>query len=340
MIKIILDKALKGEDLTLKEAQSFIESILSGAETHQVAAILTLLRKKGETAEEIAGMGQAMFCHTIMVPTQRPVLDIVGTGGDQAHTVNISTGAAIVAAACGVPVAKHGNRAVSSKCGSADVLEELGICLNQTPEAISKSIEQHCFGFMFAPLFHPAMKVIAPIRQKLKIRTIFNLLGPLLNPSKAEYRLVGVCDSNLVEPIASALQQLGIKGAFVFHGSGLDELSPIGSAHGLLVKGDDVTPYTINPKELGLDSCSIEDLKGGDVKRNASILKEVLQGQPGPISDAIALNAACGMFIYGEVQSLTEGIELADEILKSGKAFVHLQKIIQSSNENLVKHDA
>lgn len=314
------EKVLQGDHLTLKEAEDLIESILAGAEEYQVAATLALLRNKGETAEEIAGMAQAMLRHTVPVKTTSPVLDIVGTGGDHANTVNISTGAALVAAAAGVPVAKHGNRAVSSQCGSADVLEEMGISLNQTPQEVIHSIETYGFGFMFAPSFHPAMKVIAPIRKKLKIRTIFNLLGPLLNPSQAQFRLVGVYSPDLVEPIALAIQKMGVKKAYVFHGSGLDELSPIGPSTGLLLDNSGLHPLTIDPAALGIRACTIEELRGGCAKENAHLLKESLFGKTGAITDAIALNAACGLYVYGKVDSMQEGVDLSMRIIHSGKA--------------------
>jgi len=329
MLTHLLTKLTEGQNLEFEEAKEGIEGILTSADPVQAGAFLALLRAKGETPTEVAGMAQTMRKHLIPVKTEQPVLDIVGTGGDKAHTVNISTGAALVAAACGVPVAKHGNRSVSSQCGSADVLEELGVRIHLTPDEVAQSIQEVGFGFMFAPLFHPAMKAIAPIRKSLKIRTIFNILGPLLNPAQAQYCMVGVFHPSLVDLVAHTFQKVGVKRSFVFHGCGLDEITPIGEAKGVLVEKGRLTPVTITPKQ----SCSLEDLVGGTAEQNAKMLENVFDGKPGPLADTLALNAGVGLWVYGAASSPNEGVEKAQAALNNGSVRRLLNSCVAFSKE-------
>jgi len=340
MITDAIAKALEGSDFTRSEAREVMDEIMSGQATQaQIAGFLVALRAKGETAEEIAGCAEAMRSHVVAVKPERvDLVDTAGTGGDGLCTINISTAAALVAAAAGAGVAKHGNRAASSACGSADVLEALGFKLELSPERIARSIDELGFGFMFAQAHHPAMKYAGPVRRELATRTIFNILGPLTNPAGARCQVIGVYSAALVRPIAEALLQLGSKRAFVVHGAGgLDELSPLGLNEVCEVRDGQVFERTIDPLEYGIPRCELEDLRGGDPAANAAAIREVFQGGNGGRRNAIVLNAAGAIAATGLAEDLAEGVEIAIETISSRKADQRLTELVAFSQEVEVK---
>ena len=299
----------------------------------QIGGFLVALRFKGETAAEIAGCAEAMREHVLAVqPKREDLVDTAGTGGDNAHTLNISTAAALVAAAAGAGVAKHGNRAVSSSSGSADVLEALGFELELPPERIEQSIDELGFGFLFAPTHHPAMKHAAPVRRELATRTVFNVLGPLTNPAGARAQVVGVFAADLVPTIAAVLAELGAHRAFVVHGAdGIDELSPAGPNLVAEVVRGQVVERTIDPLELGVPRCSPEELRGGSPEENAAAIRRVFDGADGGARDAILLNAAGAIAAGGHAADLREAIELAREAVASGAAGERLDALVAFS---------
>jgi len=307
-MRALLEKLIRKEDLTAEECQT---ALLTAEGEAQIGALLALLQAKGETAEELVGFVQTLRSQAKPFSVNTPVLDIVGTGGDGAGTVNISTGSALLAARCGIPVVKHGNRAVSSRSGSADVLEALGFSFDR-PE---KSLEKTGFAFCLAGDFHPMMQTLRPVRKSLKIPTLFNLLGPLLNPAGLSHMMIGVYRPEYVPIVAEALKRLGTKRSLVFHGYGLDELSCLGSSDALLVTANGIEPLRIDPERLGLKRCSMEDLKGGDAMENAMLLGAALTGSS-PLSDTLVLNAGVGAFLYGKAATLEEGISLAKGALR------------------------
>jgi anthranilate phosphoribosyltransferase len=304
----------------------------------QIGGFLVALRAKGETADEIAGCAEAMRAHVLAVrPRRDDLVDTAGTGGDGAHTINISTAAALVAAAAGAAVAKHGNRAVSSACGSADVLEALGFSLEQEPERIAQSIDELGFGFLFAPSHHPAMRHAAPVRKELATRTVFNVLGPLTNPAGARAQVVGVYSAELVRTIADVLATLGARRAFVVHGAGgIDELSPVGPNLVAEVVDGRVYGRTLDPEaELGLPRCDVAELRGGTPAENAAAVREVFDGADGGRRSAILLNAAGAIAAGGHAEDLREGLELARETLDSGAAAERLAQLASFSRETV-----
>jgi len=295
VIQDAIQQALERKDFTRAEAREVMNEIFSGETTPaQIAGFLVALRAKGETAEEIAGCAEAMRDHVVHVtPKRQDLVDTAGTGGDGRKTINISTAAALVAAAAGAGVAKHGNRAASSATGSADVLEALGFNLELSAERIAQSIDELGFGFMFAQAHHPAMRHAGPVRRELATRTIFNILGPLTNPAGARCQVIGVYAEELVRPIAEALVQLGSHRAFVVHGAGgLDELSPVGPNTVCEVREGAVVDRVIDPIDLGVPRCAVDDLRGGDPAENAAAIREIFQGGNGGKRNAILLNAA------------------------------------------------
>jgi anthranilate phosphoribosyltransferase len=334
-IQEAIAKALDRSDFTRAEACEVMNEIMSGRATEaQIAGFLVALRAKGETSEEIAGCAEAMRSHVVRVePKRTDLVDVVGTGGDGQCTINISTAAALVAAAAGAGVAKHGNRAASSACGSADVLEALGFNLDLTPERIARSIDELGFGFMFAQAHHPAMKYAGPVRRELATRTIFNILGPLTNPAGARCQMIGVYSKELVRPIAEALVQLDSERAFVVHGAGgLDELSPVGPNDVCEVRDGKVIERTIDPLDLGVPRCDLEELRGADPTANAAAIREVFQGSNGGRRNAILLNAAGGIAAAGLAEDLAEGLEIATRVVASRKAEERLDQLIAFSN--------
>lgn len=338
MIAAAIATLAEGRDLTRAEARAVMGVVMSGEATAaQIGGLLIGLRAKGETADEVTGFAEAMAEHVVPVtPTRAPLVDIVGTGGDGARTFNISTTAALVAAAAGAAVAKHGNRAASSACGSADVLEELGIELEQPPERIAASIDEHGFGFMFARAHHPAMRHAAPIRLELGTRTVFNVLGPLANPAGARDGVFGVYAAPLARTYANTLAGLGARRAFVVHGDGgLDELSPSGPNLVLEIVDGEIREWELDPRSLGIYPTPPEDLAGGDARANAEAVRRVLDGERGGGRDAVLLNAAGAIVAAGLADELGEGVEVAAEAIDSGAAGTTLERLVAFSNEEL-----
>ena len=335
MIQEALADLLDGKDLGRSRCREVMGEIMRGDATPaQIGGFLVALRLKGETAAEIAGCAEAMREHVLAVrPRRDDLVDTAGTGGDGAATVNISTAAAIVAAAAGAGVAKHGNRAVSSASGSADVLEALGLRLEQPPERIAQSIDELGFGFMFAPAHHPAMRHAAPVRRELATRTVFNVLGPLTNPAGARAQVIGVYAKPLVRTIAEVLAQLGATRAFVVHGAyGVDELSPAGPNDVCEVVDGKVRERVIDPLDLGVERCDPEELRGGSPAENAAAIGAVFAGANGGLRDAILLNAAGAVAAAGHAEDLREGLQLAREAVDSGAAAARLDELVRFTN--------
>jgi anthranilate phosphoribosyltransferase len=339
MIQHALQHLLDGRDLTRDETREVMSEIMAGEATPaQIGGFLVALRAKGETADEIAGCAEAMRAHVLAVqPRRDDLVDTAGTGGDGAHTINISTAAALVAAAAGAAVAKHGNRAVSSACGSADVLEALGFTLEQEPGRIAQSIDELGFGFLFAPSHHPAMRHAAPVRKELATRTVFNVLGPLTNPAGARAQVVGVYSAELVRTIADVLATLGARRAYVVHGAGgIDELSPVGPNLIAEVVDGTVRERTLDPEaELGLPRCDVAELRGGTPAENAAAVREVFDGADGGRRSAILLNAAGAIAAGGHAEDLRDGLELARETVDSGAAAERLEQLITFSRQTV-----
>ena len=330
-MQALLARLLDGHDLTRDEAREAMNTIMSGEATPaQIGGFLVALRLKGETADEIAGCAEAMRAHVLGVrPRREDLVDTAGTGGDGGRTFNISTAAALVAAAAGAGVAKHGNRAVSSNSGSADVLEALGFELELPADRIAESIDTLGFGFLFAPTHHPAMKHAAPVRRELAARTVFNVLGPLTNPAGARAQVVGVYSPDLVKTVAEVLASLGAHRAFVVHGAGgIDELSPAGPNLVCEVVEGTVREREIDPLELGVERCLPEELRGGSPEENAAAIREVFAGGNGGRRDAILLNAAGAIAAGGHADDLREGLEIARETVASGAAAERLEALI------------
>lgn len=321
MLQTYLQSIMNQSHLTYDEAESVTNLMLNGADPHQIAAFLAVLKYRGETPTEVAGMISALQKQATPVNLPFPALDIVGTGGDLANTVNISTGSAILAAACGIPIAKHGNRSVSSQSGSADVLEALGIEIEMSPEELLSCVQEVGIGFMFAPIYHPSLKKLAPIRKGMKFPSVFNILGPLLNPANTEYALIGVSNEPILELMSEVcLKFKNTKRTFLFHGSGLDELTTLGKVVGYDIQQGKKTRLEIDPTSLGFNSCKIEDLKGGNSKLNACILKKAFMGQQSAIADALIFNAGAAMWVFGNAATLEEGIHSARKTLMEGEA--------------------
>jgi len=336
-IQRALARLLDGASLTRAEAREVMDEIMRGEATPaQMGAFLVALRAKGETVDEIAGCAEAMREHVVAVkPRRDDLVDTAGTGGDGARTLNISTAAGLVAAAAGAGVAKHGNRAVSSACGSADVLEALGFKLELGPERIARSIDELGFGFMFAPAHHPAMRHAAPVRRELATRTVFNVLGPLTNPAGARAQVIGVFAPELVRTIAEVVAQLGARRAFVVHGfAGIDELSPAGPNLVCEVVDDEVRERTIDPAELGIARCEPEALRGGTPEENARAIRDVLGRADGGRRDAVLLNAAGAIAAAGHAADLSEGLERARAAVDSGAAAERLDALARFTQED------
>jgi anthranilate phosphoribosyltransferase len=340
VIQTAITRLLDGKQLARAEARAVMDEIMLGEATPaQIGGFLVALRAKGETPDEIAGCAEAMRAHVLAVtPKREDLVDTAGTGGDGAHTINISTAAALVAAAAGAAVAKHGNRAVSSACGSADVLEALGFSLDLDPERISRSIDELGFGFLFAPQHHPAMRHAAPVRVELATRTVFNILGPLTNPAGARAQVVGVYSPPLVRTIAEVLARLGAKRAFVVHGAGgIDELSPAGTNLVAEVAEGAVHERELDPEaELNVPRCSVAELKGGSPAENARAIRDVFNGANGGRRNAILLNAAGAIAAGGHAADLREGLELARGAIDSGAAAERLELLTAFSRETVV----
>lgn len=335
MIKEAIGSLVLGKSLTLEQSASVMDEIMEGKTTPaQIGAFLTALRVKGETAEEIAGLANVMRAKSTRISTSTPVLDIVGIGGDGINTFNISTTAAFIISGAGIKVAKHGNRAASSMCGSADVLEALGIKIDLNAEQVKICIEQIGIGFMFAPVFHPAMKFVAPSRREIGIRTVFNILGPLTNPASAQYQLIGVPEIGLGDKIISALCHMDIKHALVVHGlDGMDEMSISGDSVIWELKDKEIIKFrhTVSPREMGLEQVSLQAVKGGAAEENALTLRAILSGAKGPKRDVVLLNAAAALMVADKIDTIAEGISLAAEIIDNGLALNKLESLIKLS---------
>ena len=334
MIKEAILKVSKKEDLTYDEAYQTMDEIMSGeASEVQMSSYLTAMSMKGETIEEITASAEAMRNHCVRLLNDVEALEIVGTGGDGSNTFNISTTSSIVISAAGVPVAKHGNRSASSKCGAADVLEELGVNIQIEPDKSLQCLKKNNICFLFAQNYHIAMKYVAGVRKELGIRTIFNILGPLTNPAGATMQVLGVYDKELVEPLAKVLNNLGVKSALSVYGiDGMDEISASDKTCVCEIKDGITKSYEIDPSNFGFEECSKEDLVGGDPKENAKITLDILKGQKGPKRNAVVLNSAAGLYVADVVESISDGVKLAEEIIDSGKALQQLEKFIEFTN--------
>ncbi len=335
MIKEAISMLVAGQSLSIEQAAQVMREIMDGEATPaQLGAFLAALRVKGETVEEIVGLARTMREKAIPVSINGTVVDTCGTGGDGSNTFNISTAAAIVAAAAGVKIAKHGNRAMSSQCGSADVLEALGVRIDLTADQAAKCIQQTGIGFLFAPNFHPAMKHAAAPRREIGIRTVFNILGPLTNPANARAQVLGVADISLTIKLAMALAHLGCQHALVVHGEdGLDEITLTGKTFVCQVKDSKITSYTITPEDLGLPYITKEQLKGGTPQENAELLRSILSGLRGPQRDVVLANAAATLFVANKTQTLSEGVLVAARVIDSGQALLKLKELIDFTRD-------
>ena len=333
MIREAIDIVVSGHSLTREQATEVMQEIMEGEATPaQLGAFLTALRLKGESTEEIAGMAAVMREKALRVNAEGPLLDVVGTGGDGKNTFNISTASAFVAAACGARVAKHGNRAASSSCGAADVLEALGVNVELTPDGVTRCIEQAGMGFMFAPAFHPSIRYAGPVRREIGIRTVFNILGPLTNPARAQCMLLGVAYEQLGGLMAEALRLLDIRHALVVHGAdGMDEISLSGPSTVWEVKQGEVSTWTIDVADTGLSAASTEDLHGGAAAENAATMRRLFQGESGPIRDAVLLNSAAALVAADKSATLGEGIAMAAQAIDSGAALERVDALVEVS---------
>jgi anthranilate phosphoribosyltransferase len=336
MLKSFIARVVEGNDLGEDEAGKAMTIIMGGeALPTQIASFLTALRMKGETVQEITGFARTMRAKAVCIRAQdgECVVDTCGTGGDGSGTFNISTAVAFVAAGGGLTVAKHGNRSVSSRCGSADVLEALGINIALAPEKVEKSLQELKLAFLFAPSFHPAMKHALAPRREIGIRTAFNLLGPLTNPAGASVHLLGLYREDMTRPVAEVLRNLGSKAAYVVHGEDHgDEISITGKTTVCHLKDGDIQSYQIEPEMAGIKRASLEAIQGGTPEENARILRKILGGEPGPPRDVVLLNAAAVFMAAGRVANLPDGIQLARESIDSGKAMKKLEALIQFSH--------
>ncbi len=334
MIKQAIQSIIEGNNLSEKEMIEVMRVIMEGNATDaQIAAFLTALRIKGETVEEITGAVRVMREKVTAITSPPNTVDTCGTGGDMSHTFNISTTSALVTAACGVPVAKHGNRSVSSSCGSADVLEALGIKIDLVPAKVEQCLESTGFGFMFAPLFHPAMKYAIGPRKEMGVRTIFNILGPLTNPAGAERQVLGVFSESLTESLAHVLANLGVKHAFIVHGEdGLDEITITDRTKVSELKDDKIDTYFISPDDFGFNKAETSELKGGNAENNAKITLEILGGQKGPKRDIVLINAAAALITGEKAGGFKEASLIASEAIDSGAVQNKLEEIKKISN--------
>lgn len=338
MIREAIIKIVDKQDLTYDEAYQVMNEIMSGqtSPTQNAAFLAALSTKstKAETVDEIAGCAAAMRDHAMKVPNDLDLLEIVGTGGDGAHSFNISTTSALVAAAGGVKVAKHGNRAASSSCGTADCLEALGVNLDLSPEKCLELLNTVGICFFFAQKYHTSMRYVGPIRKELGIRTVFNILGPLTNPAAPKRQVLGVYDQSLVEPLARVLTSLGVRRGMVVYGQDkLDELSLSAPTSVCEFEGGNYRSYVLTPEELGLSRCTKEDLRGGAPEENAAITRAILRGERGPKRDAVLLNGGAALYIGGKADSLKSGVELAAQLIDSGAADQKLDEFIKASQE-------
>lgn len=333
MIREAIQSVVAGKSLTMDEAAQVMNEIMEGQVTPaQFGAFVTALRLKGETVDEIAGMAKIMRAKAVRVNVAGPVIDVVGTGGDGLNTFNISTATAFVVAGAGLKVAKHGNRAASSQCGSADVLEALSVKFNLNAEQVQKCVEEVGIGFMFAPSYHPATKFAVGPRREIGIRTVFNILGPLTNPAFASNYLLGVADGSLVEKLTRVLKNLGCSHALVVHGEdGLDEITITGESRVCELKGGRIRNYTITPEDFGFARASMASLKGGTAEQNAALLRSILSGARVPQRDVVLMNAAAALVAGDRAKTLDQGLKLSQKSLDSGQALAKLEQLVKLS---------
>lgn len=334
ILKQCIEKLMRKQNLSTEECQQAInEIIVEDANVLQIAALLVLLRAKPETPDEIVGIVKALREKMQRFPITGKLIDIVGTGGDAAKTINISTGAAIITASCGAKVGKVGNRAASSLCGSADVLEQLGISLENSGEKIAAGIDQFGIGFFYSPNFNPAMQYLRNLRKQLNVPTTFNLIGPLLHPAQATHYLYGVYDEKLLEIIAEVTYQLGVEHALIVHGNNLDEISCLGPTKAIEVTQKGMKQIIIDPVQLGFNKCNLVDIQGGSPELNAKLLLDSLSGKPGPITDTLILNAAVALWIYGMYPTIADALPHVKENISNGSALKLLKRWIEFSNQ-------
>jgi len=331
----VIRKVVEQENLTSEEAAAVMEEIMSGkANEAQIASFITALRMKEETVDEISSFAKVMRAHAVRIsPKVADLVDTCGTGGDVSHTFNISTVTAFVASGAGVHIAKHGNRSVSSRCGSADVMEALGVKIDLPPEAVEACLNEVGIGFLFAPLLHPAMKYATPVRRSIGIRTVFNILGPLTNPAFASAQILGVYDPSLAPMLAEVLGNLGVKRALVVHGDGLDELTNTGESCISELADGKVINYRITPEQFDLPRVKVDDLRGGTVEQNAQIMRNILSDERGPRRDIVLLNAAAALVAADRAKDIGDGLKLAAESIDSGAALKKLEKLIEFTNK-------
>jgi anthranilate phosphoribosyltransferase len=339
MVTPLIEKLLRHEDLTMEEATAAMREVMEGrVASAALAALLSALRMKGERPTELVGFARAMREHAVTV--SRPdgeVCDTCGTGGDRAGTFNISSAAAVVVAACGVKVAKHGNRSVSSRCGSADVFEQLGVNLSASPAVVERALHTGNIAFFFAPTFHPSMKHAGPTRREMGVRTAFNLLGPLTNPAGATRQVVGVPRADLTDLLARSLRLLGSKRSWVVHGAdGIDEISTTGHTKVSECRDGAVHTFYIHPSDYGMRKAKLAELLGGDAGENAAIVRRVLEGQAGAPRDAVVLNAGAALFVADRVESIREGLTVASSAIDSGAAVATLDSMVKASQAEAV----
>lgn len=330
-----LQKIVDGHDLSVEEAEALMGEIFERATDAQIGALLIALRMKGESVSEIAGLARKMRRSAVRITPRvnGNLVDTCGTGGDASNTINVSTAAAIVSAACGVPVAKHGNYAVSSKCGSANVLSELGVNISPRPAEVQAMIETLGIGFMLAPIFHPAMKRVGPLRRELGMRTVFNILGPLTNPAGAKAQVMGVYDPKLCEKLAQVLRILGTSRAMVVHGMGMDEITNTGETAVSELKEGTVRSYQLHPEDFGYGLARAEEIAGGTPEENALKLIKVMKGERSAARDIIAMNSGAAVYVSGRASTLEEGARLAEAALDSGKALEILKQMVAMNGD-------
>jgi len=333
MIREAIDIVASGDSLSMEEASTVMREIIEGEATQgQMGALFTALNIKGETVDEIAGMAIVMRENALRVNVSGKIVDTVGTGGDGLNTFNISTSAAFVVAAAGLKVAKHGNRAASSSCGSADVLEALGVKFDLHPEGVEQCINEVGFGFMFAPAFHASTRHAVPVRREIGIRTVFNILGPLTNPAGAQYLLVGVAYPELGQRMAEVFQALGAKHAIIVHGDGgLDEITLSGDTSVWELAGGKVSTWTLTLADTGMPKRDIEEIRGGSKEENAATMRRIFQGEQGPVRDYVVINSAATLLAAETVTSLSEGVVLAQQVIDSGAAMSKLEDLAELS---------
>jgi anthranilate phosphoribosyltransferase len=342
MMKQALNKLIAGKHLSFEEAEAIMEHIMTGLATPaQIAGFITALRVKGETPDEIAGFAKTMRSLSFSLETGiEGLVDTCGTGGDGARTFNISTAASFVAAAAGVPIAKHGNRAVSSQSGSADVLSELGVAIELTPEQAVECLKKTGICFLFAPLYHQAMKYAATPRQELGFRTVFNILGPLTNPAGAKRQVIGTFSADLPVKVAHVLRLLGSEHALIVHGcDGLDEFTITGETFVAELKNGEIVTYTVTPEELGLSRHPLGSVRGGSPKENAEIIRRVLKGEPGGARDIVVLNAAASIYVAGKAETLEHGVRMAEQAIDSGSAYALLSHLCEVSQQYVAQKE-